>query len=270
MRLRITNTQHAELFVNIIKHISGYCESVNIHINSDGLYVQALDASCVCIFEIKLNCTWFDEFECTQNIILGVNISLFSQILNIYKKNQYVVLEYDEESENSDYCCVSFQNNDDTKKTSGCVPSKFNMPLMDLETELLTIPDTDYQMKSLINFKQLAQYLKHLKNICDTIEIKCDEYEFLIKSSGSDIKSETNLTDESCDIYDEYEIAENCEITTSITIKHVCYFMTLSSIFDGITNNINFNISEDQPVYFNVNLENENYVRLYIAPKVQD
>ena len=63
MKLIISNSSKAIKFTNIFNNLKNFTETTNMIFSDDGLYIQGMDKTQCCLFELKINNHWFDSYE---------------------------------------------------------------------------------------------------------------------------------------------------------------------------------------------------------------
>ena len=114
MNILIRNQQKSECFAGLFQHIKLFTEHINIMFESERMYLQSMDASRVSVFEIELPNYWFDKYELSQNISIGINATILFKVLNARDKRQTVSLTY--KQDNSDILYIDFNTNFYTSK----------------------------------------------------------------------------------------------------------------------------------------------------------
>ena len=81
MELVITNKIKFKIFSNVFRYLPVFMDTVNINVTDKGIYMQGMDTSQVCLFELKLNPEWFDTFERDKNYVLGLHCTTFYKVI---------------------------------------------------------------------------------------------------------------------------------------------------------------------------------------------
>jgi proliferating cell nuclear antigen len=260
MNIVIKNQQKAECFSTIFQHIRLFTEHINITFEKERLYIQSMDTARVSIFELYLTNTWFDVYEHTNAsaITIGVNSTLLFKILNTREKTQETTIKFD--SENSDKLYINF-----TSENKAIFDKNFEFPLMDLEHDIMGIPDTDYNAEFSLCSTNFANLINQLKLFGDTLDIHCSEEKILLISTTQD--SGKMMVQIDINDLNEFSIneGETIELSFSISMLHnIC-------MYSKISKNINVYIKDNFPMKITYNLgeENANMV-FYLAPKIKD
>ena len=257
----IKNLSHAERFVSIFQHVKLFTEHINIIFSGDKMFIQSMDPSRVSVFEINIPKEWFDEYSIEgENITIGISSSMLYKVLNTKDKRQEMKFYYD--NEDSDKLRIEF-----TCEDKDVYDKFFEIPLMEIENEIMNIPEMNSTASFILPSLNFADVIKNLKIFGDSLEINCDENEIqLLSKSAESGKMKVNIN---FDDIVQYEIDEDASIASSYSLNllnNVC-------LYNKISTNIEIHMNENYPLKLLYNLdediEDTNLV-FYIAPKIED
>ena len=269
MKLIISNSSKAIKFTNIFNNLKNFTETTNMIFSDDGLYIQGMDKTQCCLFELKINNHWFDSYEFDKSNDaekIGISNSIMHKILNTRRDNQKINISY---SGNPDKLSIHFLNEDNEKNEQ--IKTEFNkkidIPLMDLESQLLSVPNTEYEAEITISSNMMREIVDELSIFNDKLEISLNEENINLKSSG--IEGEMGITIKNDDII-EYAIVENGNLKQSYSIK----FFKLMTGFNKLSSEVKLGFSEVNPMLMLYALEPNcselNYIKFYLAPYIND
>lgn len=261
MRIEIAN-EKADIFVSCFQNIKVFTDSVNIMFREGELYVQSLDQSMVMIFEMTLPSTWFKLYELTDevSVTLGINTSIWAKVLSIREKHQNIILDTNGDH---DTLSIKFYGDSENTKTSN-VDKNLEIPLLDIESDLLDIPDSEYQVDIKIGSSVFANTVNQLKQFDDSVLMNCNEEEIHFISESSQYgKMDAKV---SCDDIVEYAIEENGDITNSFSLKYI----HIATLYQKLSDNLSISMSEGMPLKLEYKLEEDCSLRFFVAPKVND
>lgn len=263
MRIHIKDNEKADLFVQCFQHIKTFTESVNIMFNETELYVQSMDHAMVMISEMKLPYTWFDEYILTDevSVTLGVNTGLWSKVLSLREKSQTILLDT---SGSDDHLLVKFTSSEESNEKTKSFDKEFVIPLIDLESDLMQIPETEYQADITMTSSNLAGIITQLKQFGDTFHVFCNENELKFFSE-SDVFGKM-IANVSVDDVEEFAIGENCSVSTQFPLKQ----LHVVSLYQKVSKNVVVSLTENVPICVIYSLEGGGSIKFYIAPKIDD
>jgi proliferating cell nuclear antigen len=234
MNLEIIESGKADIFIAIFQHISKFTEHLNLIFQTDRLYVQAINSSHIVILEIYLPKEWFTKYEAFGTKI-GVNASLLYKVLKKREKTQTIFIQCD--NDKKDTMKFHFTGIDKT-----IFDKQFEMPLIDLDTELLEIPHIVHQAEFSLSSDKFASLVSQLKEFGDCLEIECSEEKIALCAHSSEngkMWTEINIDD-----LEEFSIDEGEKIRIEFALKYlhdICQYQRL-------TKRIEIKISTDFPM----------------------
>ena len=261
MNIAITNLQKAETFAAIFQHIKVFTDNVNIMFETERMYIQAMDTSRVSIFEIMLPAAWFDKYEQTNaaNTTIGINTVILFKILNTRDKMQEITIDYSED--NTDKLFIHF-----TSENKAEFDKHFEVALMDIESEIMQIPETEYQAEFSIGSTVFANIINQLKLFGDSLDIKCNEEKIELCSNSMEqgkMSVEIQMDDLTSFVIDE---GGELQLSFSLTFMHnIC-------LYNKISKEMEVKIGADYPMKIVYQLPGHDDAKMvfFLAPKISE
>jgi proliferating cell nuclear antigen PCNA len=267
MKLVINNSVKATKFSNIFNNLKYFTETMNLHFSENGLYVQGMDKTHCCLFEFKINKSWFDiyEFDEIDAHKIGISTIIMHKVLNIRNEAQSIIINYSGIPDKLSICFSNF--NKETIKSNSTFNKNIDMPLIDIDVDILSIPHTDYEAEITIGSAVMREIVEELSIFNDKLEITLNEDVIILKSSG--IEGELGITIKNDDII-EYAIIEDGNLKQSYSLK----FFKLMTSFNKLSNEVNLNFSGGAPMLMFYSLDTDepeiNYIKFHLAPYIDD
>ena len=260
-KFAITNLQHADCFVALFQHVKSFSENINIIFNEDKMYIQCMDSSKVSVFEIFLPKEWFDSYELVNDtsVTIGISSNMLFKVLNTRDKKQEIQLSFESEG---DTITIDFHCDD--KNT---YDKEFAIPLMDIENEMMNIPEMESTADISLPSANFANAVKDMKLFGDTFNLSCDQ-ENLTMSSNSEESGKMKLKI-TLDDLTSYEIEEDAELQTSYSLA-ILYNI---SLYSKLSEFIHFHVKDGFPLKIVYELDSEiegAKMAFYVAPKIED
>ena len=256
MDIEIYNNVHADAFCSVFQHIKLFTEHINLTFENERLYMQSMDSGHITIVELDLPNTWFDKYSITNNsLVIGINASIFHKVLTIREKGQHIRLLVDQDK--NDRLTIEF-----TEGSKDSCNKRFEIPLMDIDTDVLAIPDFDPDV--LINFdsSKFSTMINQMTIFNDTIDFHCSQDGILCKSCGTEYgKMEVSIGSE----FIETSITEEMQLGYALHKLHdICMYSKLSKT-------VTILLTENFPIKFIYKIgDTEGKMMFYLAPKIDN
>ena len=247
------------LLKNITDAMKELVTDANIDVSSTGLSLQAMDSSHVSLCALLLRCDGFEHFRCDRNMSLGVSMKSLGTILKCANNEDTITLKSLEKNDNLQ---LVFENNSQDRI------SDFEMKLMDIDSEHLGIPDTDYKCVVKMSAKEFSKICKDLGALGDTctIDVSKDGVKF---SVAGDIGTANVMCrpSSSADKEEEQVVIEMDEpVELTFAMRYLIFFCKAAPLSPTVT----LSLSKDVPLVVEFKIEGYGYIRYYLAPKIEE
>lgn len=261
-------------FCDIIGNLKFLCDVITFNFSDEGLYSQGMTFDHCGIFELKMGCHWFHDYEWEAGVDSGeisVSSEFLSKILSTRQPSQHLVIEY---FGKPDHITIKLQSTKAHGKNKE-FPKEFCLSLIDVDHEKLVIPPMEYSAEFGIDSKALQTTNDQLSLFNETLTIHCSEDEIYLRSKGTEGQLKVTLFNENCEHITEYAIEEELNLTLDFSIKHFNSFCR----FIKVSNNICLSFKKDVPMKFEYITEVEGEEKekdeklnlvFYLAPKISD
>jgi len=264
--LGMGNKRNLGLFCQFVENIRNICEFITLHFEDDRLYSQGMSEDHCSIFEVSISKDWFEFYSKEEGdaTVITLRTATLAKVLDTRQKTQFLVIDYKGEPNKIN---VSLKNKpkDEIKDE---YPKEFEIPLISVDCDMLTIPDTEYSVEFNIGSANIRNIVEQLMMFDNIIEINCDENTIEFKSSGDDGALKINLFDESNKYIDEFAIEEEYNFKDEFHAKHFHNFCK----FNKIAKNVCLSFTNNYPLRFEYIMdESEQFkLRFLLAPQVKD
>lgn len=258
MQIKLSDEQKCVNFVNVFQYLKLFTTNINIHLNSEKMYIQGMDPSHVSIYELNIMSNWFDEYNVENDEIIGVNSGIIFKILNARGQGQTICIHMEDDSFEIDL--MSNETNKDNFN------KYFRVPMIDNDEEMMHIPDSDYQLNISMPSKTFKSIVDQLSGFGDTIDLIYKEDNIYLKSESTEegeMKIEISLDD-----------LEDCEVEEELDMKksYASRYMHMFTQFQKISKDIHLSFHNDLPlkVVYKLDEDDNNFIRFYLAPKISE
>jgi len=255
MKFTIQDKQKCSHFIQLLQNMKAFSEHILLHFDNERLYVQGMDSSHVSVYELKLNSSWFDEYDVTESVEIGINITLIHKILNTRNDEHSIHM-----TQNNDSLQVEFK----TDSPKG-FDKFFEIPIFDIDQEQLTIPEVEYDIEFSMESKKVKNLIDELSKFGESVQFTFENDRIKAMCSTEhegkmEVHIDTNEL-ESCSVNEEANINFSFNIKY---IHHMCQFHKIGS-------EAQLFFSSEMPMQLRYDIDGEdNYIRFFLAPKVED
>jgi len=171
---------------------------VNIYFKPSGVYITTLDTARTSLVDMFLSSDNFEEYECENDIVAGINVSNTFKLLKSITNNDVLMISID---------CREFMNieiHSETKKTS----TKFALKLLDINENQIEVPEMNMTTVTPMPSVDFQRICRDMYNIGGDIEIARDGKVLRLKCEGDFANQETEIqcTEESPRICGTYSL----------------------------------------------------------------
>ena len=171
---------------------------VNIYFKPSGVYITTLDTARTSLVDMFPSSDNFEEYECENEIVAGINVSNTFKLLKSITNNDVLMISID---------CREFMNieiHSETKKTS----TKFALKLLDINENQIEVPEMNMTTVTPMPSVDFQRICRDMYNIGGDIEIARDGKVLRLKCEGDFANQETEIqcTEESPRICGTYSL----------------------------------------------------------------
>lgn len=261
MEFTISTKHKFDAFSGVFRNLPVFMDIVNMNIGPEGIYIQGMDNSQVSLFELNLTNDWFDSFKTDKKYVLGIHCATFYKVIQCLEDNEQVMkIKYSD----GDSLNVSLEGS--TKK----INKYFELPLVDIDVDVLQIPITEYDVDMEIKSGAITNYINQLMIFDENFTIKCSEDNILMKSKSESGSMSIEMSEESIILYAIEEGLTLEQYFALNYIKNMCAFAkSTQSVVLSLKDNtpLRFHQSFDDADIFE---NSQSYMRFYVAPKIDD
>ena len=269
MNISLSESTKVNQFASIMKNLKNFSQDVEFVVSEDGVYTQGMDGSHCCLFEMILKSNWFDKFETDKRYVLGLNCELLAKVLNCLEQSQKIIMQY---TEDRDDLFISLSPNDGESS----IVKVFHLPLIDIESNLLEIPETEYSADIAMSSDDFGKLVNQLSIFGKDIRFELSDS---IKVTGKGDDGTMSAIIKEDDIF-MYAAEEDMELS----LEYAGGIIVMMTAFSKLNKKIQIHFSEEMPMKIQYGLDNfmdededdeeetkdKNFIRFFLAPKVHD
>jgi proliferating cell nuclear antigen len=249
-----------ETLKKVVEAIRELVTDANIDCSHEtGLCMQAMDSSHVSLCALSLRPDAFDEFRCDKNVTMGVHTSNLSKLLKCSGNDDIVTLKCEEDA---DTLNMTFESAKQDRI------SEFGLKLMDIESEHLGIPDTEYKCNVKMPSAEFQRIIRDLAVLGDTCKISVNKEGICFSGEGDLGKGKIMLKHNTA--VDKDEEAVVIDMQEPVELNFALRYLTLFTKATALGPLVILSMSPDIPIVVEYPVDSFGYVRYYLAPKIDD
>jgi len=247
------------VFKQLIEALKDLVQDANVDCNEDGLSIQAMDSSHVSLVAVELRSGGFDHYRCDRTISLGFNSANMSKILKCAGNDDVITLKAED---TADSLMLMFESPSQDRIAD------FELKLMDIDSEQLGIPDTDYKCTIKMPSSEFQRIIRDLQVLGDTCVISCTKEGVRFSVSGDlgtgNVLVRSNTTPEKEEDQVLIDMEEPVELT--FALRYLNFFTKATSLGPSVI----ISMSPDVPVVVEYPIEESGHIKYYLAPKIDE
>eukprot|EP01006_Ploeotia_vitrea_P011775 TRINITY_DN31276_c0_g1_i1.p2 TRINITY_DN31276_c0_g1~~TRINITY_DN31276_c0_g1_i1.p2 ORF type:complete len:264 (+),score=161.29 TRINITY_DN31276_c0_g1_i1:135-926(+) len=252
----------ANVMKKIMDAIKELVSEGNFDVDSTSLSLQAMDSNHVALISLKMGKEGFAHFRADKNISLGMNMSSMSKVLKCASNDDSLTLKADD---NGDSVTFMFES-----PTSDRI-SDFELKLMDIDSEHLSIPETDYSCSVEMSASEFQRICRELAMLGDTVQITANKEG--VKFSVTGDMGTGNITcrpDAAKEDEDGKSNSVNITLEEPVSLTFALRYLNLFAKATPLASRVVLRLQEDVPLVVEYAMEGESALKFFLAPKIDD
>lgn len=248
MRLKMDSSR---VWKNCIGSISNLIDEVDFEFKEDGVEMKAMDPSHVALADFKLSAEAFSEYDLSEPLKLGIDLTEMDKIISRANNNDEAILEFDE------------KENQLKLEFIGASTRRFSLPLLELEEEELPEPDLDFTASAKVKAGAIKEGLKDAALVGDNVRFELMEGKFLMGIESDTGSAEMELSEEDEGL-EELKVGEPTRAMYNIEY--------LEDMFKAASSNdiVEINHGVDLPIQIIFLIADGNgHLKFLLAPRVE-
>jgi proliferating cell nuclear antigen len=249
----------AGLLKRILDAVKDLITDANLLCTEDGIQLQAMDTAHVSLVCFTLLTDAFSLYTCSDTMTLGVNTVVFARILKCADNNDSVLLKT---SPDGSKLHISFES------PSGSRNSTFEMNLMNLDSDHLQIPDTEYATCVKMPSSEFTRIVRDLQAFGETcsIDVKRTAVEFNVEGDAGKVAMTVKQDMTHKDEAQWTTIDTEQRLKMEFGLKYLAIFTKAQAIADQV----GLYLMEGTPMYVTYDMGDQGSVGYYLAPKIHE
>jgi len=249
----------ASLLKKILDAIKDLVTEANFDCNTSGISLQAMDSAHVSLVSLLLREDGFSSFRADRNLALGINLASMAKILKCAQNDDTLTLKADD---NANTVTFMFDGGD------GARTSDFELKLMDIDSDVLGIPDTEYKAVVKMSSTEFQRICRDLTILGDTVVIAASKNQVKFTVNGElgtgNIALRHNSDVDGKDEKTTVEVQEPVQL--SFALRYLNFFTKATPLCSSVS----LSMSSEVPLVVEYRIGDNGYLRFYLAPKIED
>jgi len=247
------------VFKQLIEALKDLVQDANVDCSEDGLSIQAMDSSHVSLVAVELRSAGFDHYRCDRTISLGFNSANMSKILKCAGNDDVITLKAED---TADSLMLMFESPSQDRIAD------FELKLMDIDSEQLGIPDTDYKCTIKMPSSEFQRIIRDLQVLGDTCVISCTKEGVRFSVSGDLGTGNVLIRANSAPEKEEDKVLIDMEEPVELTfaLRYLNFFTKATSLGPCVI----ISMSPDVPIVVEYPIEESGHIKYYLAPKIDE
>lgn len=256
MKFTIEDSKKAAKFDVLFGNLPGLTDLVKIYIKEEGLYMQGMDSSHVCLFDGVLAAKWFTTYEREYDDPehISVPARIFQRVLSTYRPDQNIEISIDGDDSK---LMMDFKGGEKT------CDKYFELPLIDDGSDLMNIPMEESEIDMAITSKKLTDLVSQFEIFDQTLSFDMSEDKVLMSASGDEGSMTAKLSLEDSQLID-YAIIEGLSLKISFALRYI----KLMTAFNKLSEEVKLELSTDKPLFMIYDIGDDSNLKLVLAPKI--
>ena len=237
LRLR---TPDASVLRKALAVVADLVDVANIAIADDGVTLQAMDSSHVCLVSLRILPEYFDLIDVGHPATIGIKLSSFIRMLTCVEGP------------------TTFTIDDDDAFRVACDSAFFALRTLDIEQETMAVPDISSDVVIDIDSIVFQRLVKDLGAFGDVATIRTAPGSAMISTTG-------DIGDATCVLPGERTAHIATSMTSSYAIRYLASFAKAASVAPTV----NIGMMPDMPLVLTYAFPHGS-LSFYLAPKIDD
>ena len=217
-----------------------------------------MDTSHVALVSLNLSMEGFESYRCDQNIVLGININNLSKVMKLADPADSITLSADQDPSTLK---ITFDNPKTQRST------EFDLNLITLDVEHLSIPDTEYSSLITINSNEFSKICKELQSLSESLTISTLADTVQLSVEGAAGSGFIKLTNNDSDRKEDQTLIE---VEEAVTQQFALNYLNLFNKASSLSSFTRLCLHQEQPLVTEFKIDSLGVLKYYLAPKISD
>ena len=247
------------LLKRVLESVKDLVNDANFDCSSTGFSLQAMDSSHVSLVALLLRSDGFEHFRCDRTLSMGMNLGNMAKMLKCAGNDDIITMKAEDSGDT-----VTFMFESPSQERI----SDFELKLMDIDSEQLGIPDTDYSATIKMPANEFQRICRDLSSIGDTVVVSVTKDGVKFSTTG-DIGS-ANITVRQNTAVDKQEDQTVIDLQEPVTLTFALRYLNSFAKATPLSPFVILSMSKELPIVVEYRIADMGHVKFYLAPKIED
>lgn len=248
--------ENSRILKGIVETLASIIDETEFRVTPKEFTISAMDPSRICLLKLSIKKDNFDDYKCSKESKVGLNLDDLDKILKRCAANDSVEIDFNEKDQKIK---IKMQR-EGTSRTR-----TFSLALLDIDIEEIPMENLlniEYSSKWVIDPEFLVEAIKDAEIYSEILNMKSIEDQGLVFSSTGQI-GEMNY---------ELELDEliETEITGTSSGAYSLTFLKAILKISSITEKLEISLKTDHPLKMMFNLLEGGELFYFLAPRVEE
>lgn len=247
------------LLKKVLEATKELIQEANFEVSSTGITLQAMDSSHVSLVALNLRSDGFEHFRCDRSFSMGLNLNNMAKMLKCAGNDDIITMKA---ADNGDTVSFVFEAPNQERV------SEFELKLMDITSENLGIPDTEYSATVRMPASEFQRICKDLSSIGDTVEISVTKEGVRFATSGdigaANVICRQNITADKPEEQTVVDMSEQVALT--FALRYLISFAKATPLSPTVL----LKLSKELPIVVEYKIADFGKAAYFLAPKIDE
>ena len=248
--------ENSRILKVIIETLASIIDETEFRVTPKEFTISAMDPSRICLLKLSIKKDDFDEFECSKDSKVGLNLDDLDKILKRSAASDAVAINFDEADQKIK---IKMQREGVSRTRT------FSLALLDIDIEEIPMDNLlkiEYPSKWVIDTDFLVEAIKDAEIYSEILNINANEGKGLIFSSSGQIgEMEYDLNED--------DLIES-QLQGSSSGAYSLTFLKAILKIASITEKLEISLKTDHPLKMNFDLLEGGKLSYFLAPRVEE
>jgi len=240
-------TIQASSFKSIFEVLKDILNDVNIYFTSESIIIRTLDTARAALVDLNLNAENFEEYNCKNECVAGINITNSFKLLKPITNNDTLSMSYNPEF-------LSFKIENELKK----LKTQFSLKLLEIDEDKIQIPEIVTKVTTVMNSNEFQRICRDMSNISNEITITRENNQIIFECDGDFAKQKTSI-----------ECVDNENFEGKLSGTYSLKYLNLFTKSTGLCSSVQIMMEEEMRfLILKYSVANLGELKFYLATKV--